>query len=56
MTIRTNLADSSAPLAWEAIDTDTYDGAPDSPTRFQVGRGSTEAEAISNLKEILDIL
>lgn len=36
---------------WSAIDNDTYDGAEDS--NHPVGRGATEAEAITDLKEQL---
>jgi hypothetical protein len=32
---------------WSAIDDDTYDGADDS--RCPIGRGATEAEAITDL-------
>lgn len=39
---------------WSAVDDDTYDGAPDSPTRGQIGHGATEAEAIADLLEQLD--
>lgn len=38
---------------WDAIDWDTYDGAPDSSTRNQIGWGATEAEAIQDLLEQL---
>lgn len=38
---------------WQAIDSDTYDGAEDSGNRNQVGYGRTEREAIENLMEIL---
>jgi hypothetical protein len=38
---------------WSAIDSDTYDGAPDSPTRHQIGYGATEAEAVEHLKLLL---
>jgi hypothetical protein len=38
---------------WEAIDADTYDGAPDSPNRLQIGYGETREEAIAALEEIL---
>lgn len=38
---------------WTAIDEDSYDGAFDSPTRFQIGHGSTEKGAIDDLMEIL---
>lgn len=37
---------------WSAIDSDTYDGAPDSPNRNQIGYGATEQEAIEDLKRI----
>lgn len=36
---------------WQAIDEDSYDGAPDSPTRHQVGFGSTPEAAIADLHE-----
>lgn len=39
---------------WEALDLDSYDGAPDSSTRNQIGYGRTEAEAIANLKDELE--
>ena len=39
---------------WQAIDDDTYDGAPDSATRNHIGYGRTEAEAISDLMEKLE--
>ena len=39
---------------WMAIDGDTYDGAPDSPTRHEVGYGATEAAAVADLKTILE--
>lgn len=32
----------------------TYDGAPDSPNRHQIGYGATEQEAIEDLKAQLD--
>ena len=38
---------------WSAIDEDTYDGAPDSKTRHQIGFGRTEAEAVKDLMEKL---
>ena len=37
---------------WEAV-TDDYDGAPDSSTRNQIGYGTTEQEAIDDLKRLL---
>lgn len=39
---------------WSAVDSDTYDGAPDSSTRDQVGRGSTEQAAIDDLISIIE--
>ena len=39
---------------WQAVDDDTYDGAPDSATRNHIGYGRTEAEAISDLMEKLE--
>ncbi len=39
---------------WCAIFDDTYDGAEDSSTRGQIGYGRTEAEAIADLKRILE--
>ena len=36
-------------MDWSAVDEDTYDGAPDSGNRHQVGRGRTEHEAIADL-------
>lgn len=38
------------PGMWQATDSDTYDGSPDSPTRHQVGLGKTEDLAIADLK------
>lgn len=38
---------------WSAVDDDTYDGAPDSARRNQVGHGATEEAAIADLMEIL---
>lgn len=40
---------------WMAIDDDTYDGAEDSRTRSQIGYGRTEAEAVADLCEQLEI-
>jgi len=37
---------------WQAWDDNTYDGAPDSNTRNQIGTGATEREAVADLKEI----
>lgn len=39
---------------WKAIDADTYDGAEDSPTRHQIGFGSTKELAIEDLMGILE--
>lgn len=39
---------------WSAIDEDTYDGAPDSGTRHQIGYGRTEADAIKELMEMFE--
>jgi hypothetical protein len=38
---------------WSAVDDDTYDGAPDSGNRNQIGYGATEQEAIDDLLSIL---
>jgi hypothetical protein len=38
---------------WSAVDDDTYDGAPDSGNRNQIGYGATEEEAIADLLEQL---
>ena len=38
---------------WMAWDDDTYDGAPDSPRRNQLGHGPTEGEAVVNLIALL---
>jgi len=41
---------------WIAVDDDTYDGAPDAGPRARaIGYGATEAEAIADLKEQLDV-
>lgn len=37
---------------WSAVDEDTYDGAPDSGTRHQIGYGRTREEAIADLIEL----
>ncbi len=41
-------------MDWRAIDVDTYDGAPDSPSRAQIGYGITREQAINALLDILD--
>lgn len=38
---------------WAAIDEDTYDGAPDSNNRHQIGYGRTRNAAIEDLMGIL---
>jgi hypothetical protein len=40
-------------MGWHAIDRSTYDGAPDSRTRNQIGRGPTQQAAIDDLVAIL---
>ena len=47
--------DAPPECPWCAIDDDTYDGAPDSSTRDQIGWGRTRLEAIEDLFDILDI-
>lgn len=57
MKIRTEFVYPPIPVRdfdWSAIDDDTYDGAEDSGTRGQIGYGRTEAEAIADLKAILE--
>lgn len=45
---------SKNPLGWDAIDADTYDGAPDSGPRARcIGMGKTEQAAIDDLMEQL---
>ena len=54
--IRTEFVYPPIPLRqfdWSAIDDDTYDGAPDSGNRGQIGRGETEEAAIADLLDIL---
>lgn len=40
---------------WSAVDDETYDGAPDSGNRNQVGYGKTEAEAVADLMAFMDL-
>jgi hypothetical protein len=57
MKIRTDYDPKPIPIRsfdWCAIDEDTYDGAPDSGNRHQIGYGRTEAEAIADLTAILE--
>ena len=57
MKIRTSFDYPPIPVRnfdWSAIDEDTYDGAEDSSTRGQIGRGATEAEAIADLMDQLE--
>jgi hypothetical protein len=42
-------------MDWSAV-TDNYDGAEDSSTRNQIGRGATEQEAIDDLLDQLEDL
>jgi hypothetical protein len=56
MKIRTDYWPKPVPtnrFDWNAIDDDTYDGAPDSGNRNQIGYGATEEEAIADLLEQL---
>jgi hypothetical protein len=56
MRIRTECTYAPIPnrrFDWSAIDEDTYDGAPDSPTRNQIGHGRTERDAIMDLLDII---
>ena len=56
MNIQTDYWPKPIPTAaydWSATDSDTYDGAPDSSNRNQVGHGATEQEAIADLLAIL---
>lgn len=57
MKIRTDYWKKPVPFRnfdWDAIDADTYDGAPDAGPRSQViGYGATEQEAIDDLLEKL---
>jgi len=39
---------------WSAVDWNTYDGAPDSGNRHQVGRGRTAEAALADLLDILE--
>ncbi len=52
MRIRTTYDPKPIPTTaydWSAVDDDTYDGAPDSGNRNQIGYGSTEDAAIADL-------
>jgi hypothetical protein len=51
MKIKTHLElDAPAPVAWQAWDEDSYDGAPDAaPSARIVGTGTTKQEAIADL-------
>lgn len=56
MKIRTDYWRKPIPTSaydWSAVDDDTYDGAPDSGNRNQIGYGATEEAAIADLMEIL---
>jgi len=39
---------------WSAIDEDTYDGADDSPTRYQIGWGADMESAKADLRQKLE--
>ncbi len=55
MLIRTTFSPTSLPdrqYDWTAVDVDTYDGAEDSSTKYMVGYGATEEEAILDLKRL----
>jgi hypothetical protein len=39
---------------WSAIDEETYDGAEDSKTRFEIGYGKTERSAVEDLLDRID--
>ena len=39
---------------WSAIDEDTYDGADDSPTRYQIGWGVDMESAKAELRQKLE--
>ena len=57
MRIRTECTYAPIPdrrFDWTAVNEDTYDGAPDSSTRNQIGRGKTERDAIIDLLDILE--
>ena len=57
MRIRTECTYAPIPdrrFDWTAVNEDTYDGAEDSSTRNQIGRGKTERDAIIDLLDILE--
>lgn len=57
MKIRTSYDPKPIPTSrfdWAAVDEDTYDGAPDSGNRNQIGYGASEAEAIADLMILLE--
>lgn len=57
MAIRTDFIYPPIPdrrFDWCAVDDDTYDGAPDSGTRHEIGYGATEQEAIDDLKRVVN--
>ncbi len=58
MNIKTEFWAKPAPVRnwdWTAIDSDTYDGAPDAgPISRCIGYGKTEADAVADLEEQLE--
>jgi hypothetical protein len=56
MKIRNNYEPKPTPTRncdWSAIDEHTYDGAPDSKTRREIGWGATAQEAVADLLRLL---
>lgn len=56
MKIRTDYWPKPIPVRefdWSAIDEDSYDGAPDSARRSEIGYGRSEAEAVADLLDLL---
>ena len=48
---------NKTPLGWQAIDLDSFDGAPENRDEFiggEIGRGDTEESAIADLKDQLN--
>ncbi len=44
----------SLEYTWAAYDDDTYDGADDSSTRYDIGYGVTEQDAVNSLLRLLE--
>ena len=56
MKIRTEYSPPPIPnrsFDWSAVSTE-YDGAEDSRTRYHIGWGRTETEAVADLKRLMD--